>query len=73
MDDDPYSDSPPPSARLHPDSALHRPPTDRKGKERADPLRLGIPRQPSKVSVSSNGSENGDEEGYVAVSLQERT
>lgn len=77
MDDDPYVDSPPPSTSLHPNSARNRPPVDAvgggKGKERAVPPSLGLPVPQRKTSVSSNGSEHGDEEGYVAVNLQERT
>ena len=46
---------------------------DRKGKGSTAPRRAVHPAALNQraMSISSNGSENGDEEGYVAVNLEE--
>lgn len=78
VSDDPYAESipSPSSARLHPDDAKDGRDaryTDRKGKGSTVPRRAVHPAALNQraMSVSSNGSENGDEEGYVAVNLEE--
>ena len=78
MDDDPYLDSPPVSASLHPNDAFQLPP-DRKGKAPVRPPGLEKDegtkaRMDRVVSTSSIGSiRNGEEDGYVAVDLQDRS
>ena len=69
------------SATLHPDVARGGKYLDRKGKGSTVPRRpietgraggeFSVGMDERKVSMSSNGSVRGDEDGYVAVSLED--